>query len=125
MTIAVDVGQFCNFAQLRRRDSPTQNRSPNIEKPLLLLRMNANMIAMNVRRDLFGFSGIERETNLPFQFGEEDFRGPAMLQEKVFQARLVAALAQHFARFEDFRHPARDSDDLLLANERVEPDRQM
>src|SRR5207249_2282144 len=54
------------------------------------------------------------------KFSEKTFRGPAMLEEKIFQASLVAALPQNFACAENFRHTARDRDNLILANERVQ-----
>ena len=54
------------------------------------------------------------------QLGEKSFGGPAMLEEKEFEAGFFAALAQHFAGAKNFRDAADHRDDLLGLDESVE-----
>src|SRR5580700_1193044 len=87
--------------------------------------MNAGVIAMNVQRHFFPFSGIECEPNDLLELTQEMFSGPTVLQEEKLQSGLIAALAQHFATAENLRHAAHHSYHLLRANERVEANAKM
>src|SRR5882757_9870298 len=125
MPVGVTVGEIGRCAQLLRCYSPAQHISADIRKSRLLLRVNAGVIAMNVRRKLFWLSRIERETQSVLQFRQERISDPAMLQEKKFQPGALAVLAQHFGLAEQFRHAAYNRDRLLPSDESVQANAKM
>src|SRR6267154_6499089 len=112
MPVGVTIGEIGRCAQLLRCYSPAQHISADIRKSRLLLRVNADVIAMNVRRKLFWLSRIERETQSVLQFRQERISGPAMLQEKKFQPGALAVLAQHFRLAEQLGHSPYNRDGL-------------
>src|SRR5579859_6505708 len=111
VAVAVGIGKFSNFTKLRRSDASAKNGSANVIEASLLLLMNAEVIAMRVGGNLFSFGGIQVEADLPLEFREEAVCSPAVLQEKVFQTSLVAALAKHFAGAKDLCNATRDGND--------------
>src|SRR5262249_9628607 len=64
-------------------------------------------------------------SNLVFQFFQETLCCPSMLEEQVFQAGFVAALAKDFARSENLRHAACDGPNLVLLYKCIEPNGEM
>src|SRR5262249_56543787 len=85
-----------------------------------LLMVNTQMVAVNVERNFFGLGRIELKPDLPFEFVEKALCRPAVLQEKVFQAGFVAALAKDFAGAEDLRNASCDGNDLVLPADSVQ-----
>src|SRR5712675_646359 len=125
MPVGVAVGEIGRCAQLLRRYTPAQYVRAHIRKARLLLRMNADVIAMKVRGKLFRLRRIEREAQSVLQFRQERISGPAMLQEKKFQPGALAVLAQHFGLAEQFRHAAYNRDRLLPSDESVQANAKM
>src|SRR5713226_7933473 len=120
MPVRVPVGEARSSAQLLWRYAPAQHVRADIRKALLLLRVNPNVIAVNVRGKLFPFGGIERKTKPILQCGQEGLRGPPMLQEKKFQPGPLAVLAEHFRFTKELRHTAYNGDNLLPPHEGVQ-----
>src|SRR6202158_235015 len=120
MPVGVAVGEIRSGAQLLRRYAPAQHVGADIGKAPLLLCVNADVIAMNVRRKLFGLGRIERKPKPILQSGQEGLRGPAMLQEQKFQPGALPVLAEHFGFTKELRHAAYDRDSLLPPHESVQ-----
>src|SRR5258708_23212318 len=119
MPIGVTVGEIRSGTQLLRCYAPPQDVRADIRKALLLLHVNADVIAMNVRRKLFVLGGIERKAKPILQCGQERFRRPAMLQEQKFKARTLAVLAEYFPFTKKLRHTAYHWDNQLPLYENV------
>src|SRR5262244_180953 len=120
VAITIGVGELGYFAKLCGSDSPAQNGGANVIESGLLLMVNTQMVAVNVERNFFGLGRIELKPDLPFEFVEKALCRPAVLQEKVFQAGFVAALAKDFAGAEDLRNASCDGNDLVLPDEAVQ-----
>jgi hypothetical protein len=82
--------------------------------------MYADVIAVDVRRNFFPLTGIERKTDALLQFREKRVGGPAMLKEEKFEAGLFPAHPQNFAGAEYFRYSTNYLDYLVRLNESVE-----
>src|SRR6267378_6805087 len=81
MSVCVAVGKIRCSAQLLGRYAPAQHVRADIRKALLLLCMNADVIAMNIRGKLFRLNRIERKAKPILQSSQERVRRPTMLQE--------------------------------------------
>src|SRR4029077_1491305 len=120
MPIGVMVGEIRSGAQLLRRYAPAQHVRANIGESVLLLRVNADVIAVNVRGKLFRFGGIKRKAHPILQRGQEGVRCPAVLQEKKFQPRTLAVFAEHLRFTKELRDPAYNGDSLLPSHKGVQ-----
>jgi hypothetical protein len=120
VAVGVAFGEIGGKSKLRGSDASTNDGGANGEEAGLLLGNDAEMIAMNVRRESFDFSGIERETEALMDSGEERFGSPVVLEEKIFHAGTLAALAKNLTGTEDFANGADDGDDLMWLDENVE-----
>jgi len=59
----------------------------------LVLRVNALMVALDVRRRLLGNAGIELKSNSALQFFQETVGGPSMAHEEKLQTRSFTVFA--------------------------------
>src|SRR6266478_7971229 len=113
MSVCVAVGKIRCSAQLLGRYAPAQHVRADIRKALLLLCMNADVIAMNIRGKLFRLNRIERKAKPILQSSQERVRRPTMLQEKKFQAGALAVLAEYLRFTKELRHVAYNGDSLF------------
>jgi hypothetical protein len=120
VSVGVAFGEIGGKPKLRGSDTSTNDGGANGEEAGLLLGNDAEMIAMNVRRESFWFSGIEDETETLTDRGEERFGSPVMLEEKIFHAGTLAAVAKNLTGAEDFANGPDDGDDLMWLDESVE-----
>jgi hypothetical protein len=120
LAIAIAIGEVGDGAELRRSDASAKDGGADGKEAGLLLRDDAEMIAVDVRGKEFGFGGIEFVTEAEFHGGEEGLGGPAVFEEKELEARLFAGLPEDFAVAEDFGDRANDGDDLVREDEGVE-----
>jgi len=104
---------------LRGSDATANDGSADGKEAGLLLGLHAEMIAMDLGGEIFGFGGIEGEGETGLDGGEEGVGGPAVLEEEIFQASAFAALAENLAFAEDFGDGADNGDDLILMDESV------
>src|SRR5580700_7167594 len=81
VAVRVAICQIRRRAQLLRRNTASQHGGAYVDEARLLLRVNTEVIAMNVRGNVFRFGRVERKSDLPLQFFQEAFRGPTLLQE--------------------------------------------
>src|SRR5580658_7838536 len=81
VAVRVAIRQIRRRAQLLRRDTASQHGGAYVGEARLLLRVNTDVVAMNVRGKVFRFGRVERKSDLPLQFFQEAFRGPTLLQE--------------------------------------------
>jgi hypothetical protein len=56
--------------------------------------MHANVVAINVGRDMLGLGWVEREAKSPLNFFQKTVPRPTVLEEKLLQASALAVLAQ-------------------------------
>ena len=88
--------------------------------------MNADVIAMDVGGNFFGFGGVQSEADALFESAPRKVSGgPAMLQEEKLQAGAFAVLAQDFGFTKEFRDTARHGNDLIPLHESVQADGEM
>src|SRR5216683_665658 len=120
MPVCVPIGEIGSGTQLLRRYAPAQHVRADIGEALLLLRVNADVVAMNIRGKLFRLGWIEREAQSILQCAQEGIRRPAVLQEKKLQPRTLAVLAEHFRFTKELRHAAYHGDSLLPPHESVQ-----
>src|SRR5580693_883150 len=105
---------------LFRRDPAAQDSGPYIAEARLLLRMNANVIAVDVCRRILGFSRIESKPDPPFEFLLKVMRRPAVSQEKKFQPGPLAVLAQLVRVTEQLGNSPDHRQNLVPAHERIQ-----
>ena len=120
MAVGVAVGEISGETKLRGSDAPANDGSANREDAGLLLRDDAEMVAMDARREAFGFGGIESEPEFFVQSGEEGVGGPIVFQEQEFEASFLAGLAKDLGLAKDFGDSADDPDDLLRLDEGIQ-----
>src|SRR5579864_6877435 len=123
--IGVVLGKIRRGAQLLWSDAPAQHVRADIRKPGLLLRMNANVVAVNIGRNFFRLGGIQREAEPLLQRRKEGVRRPSVLQEQKLQPSALAVLAEHFGFPKELRHAAYYGDNLFPRNESVETNAKM
>src|SRR5207245_2356444 len=91
---AVALGQIGHGPHLLGGETTPQDRGAGVDVAVLLLRVNADVIAIHVVGRLFGDGGLESEADAPLELGLEALGGPAVLQEEELQPRLLAVLAR-------------------------------
>lgn len=84
VAIAMLFSEVGGETDLRGSDAPTNDGSADGEEARLLLRDDAEMIAMEVGGKSFGFGGIEFVAEFGFDGGEEGVGGPTVLEEEIF-----------------------------------------
>src|SRR5258708_408470 len=99
------IRQIGGRVHLLRRNSSAENGSSHVAVARLLLRMNAHLIAINIRRWRFFDSGVELKSNPPLQFVQKTLCGPPMPQEEKLQSRALAMFPQHFRVAKQLRNP--------------------
>lgn len=125
VAVGVAFGEIGGEAKLRGSNATANDGGADGKQTGLLLRNDAEMIAMNVGRDRFGFGRIESEAETLVNGSEEGFGRPVMFEEKIFHAGAFAALAKNVARAEDFGDGADDGNNLVRLDECVEADSEM
>jgi hypothetical protein len=125
VAVGVTFGQVGGKAKLRGSDASANDGGADGEEAGLPLRNDAEVIAMDVGGERFGFGGIESETETLMDGGEKSFGRPVMLEEEIFQTSAVAALAKNVAGAEDFGYGPDDGNDLVRLDEGVEANREV
>src|ERR1700692_4169008 len=105
---------------LFRCDPAAQYGSSHVAISRLLLRMNSDVIAVDIIRWLRRFSWIELKSNPAFQLCLEILRRPAVPQKKKLEPRPFAVLAQLVRVSKQLGNSANRGQDLIPANEGVE-----
>ena len=103
MAVGETFGEIGGEAELRGSDASTNDGSADGKEAGLLLGLHAEMIAMDLGREIFGFGGIESERETGLDGGEEGVGGPAVFEEEIFEAGAFAALAEDLAFAEELR----------------------
>ena len=125
VAIAIALGEIGGKVELRGSDAAANDGGADGEEAGLLLRDDAEMVAVDLRGRLDGFGGSERKIEAGLQGGEEGVGGPAMFEEEEFEASLFAGLAEDFAFAEEFSDGADDRDNLIPRDESVDGDGEM
>src|SRR5579863_311117 len=103
VAIGVLIGEIGGEAKLFRGNAAAENVGPYGETVGLLLRDDAEMVAVKIGGQDFRFSGIKGETEALLNCGEESVGGPTMLEEEELKPRLVAGNAENVCVAKDFR----------------------
>src|SRR5579864_1563095 len=82
VSVGVAIGQIRGSAQLLRSDASSQYGSANVDKTTLLLRVNADVVTVNIHGNIFRFGGIKRKSNLSLQLIQKAVGRPALLQKQ-------------------------------------------
>src|SRR5579872_4806889 len=82
VSVGVAIGQIRGGAQLLWSDASSQYGSANVDKTTLLLRVNADVVAVNIHGNIFRFGGIKRKSNLSLQLIQKAVGRPALLQKQ-------------------------------------------
>ncbi len=101
-------------------DSSAQHHRSDVGKAGLLLRMNADVVAINIVRRMLFDRGIELESDALLQFVEKALRRPSVTQEKKLQTRPLAMFAQNVGVAEQFGNALDDGQNLIPANKRIQ-----
>ena len=113
VAVAILIDEISGDADLRGSDAATNDGGADGEVAGLLLRDDAEMIAMEVGGEEFGFGGIELIAEFRLDGREERFGSPTVLKEEIFEARFVAGLAEDFAFAKDVGDRADDGNHLV------------
>src|SRR6266550_5517536 len=81
------LGEFRSRLQLLRTDASAQNGSPYKAEPFLFLRMNPEVVTIDIVRRKLWLGGIERKAEHALQFTLESFPSPAFPKKEELQAR--------------------------------------
>src|SRR5262249_34300215 len=125
MAVGEAIGEISRSAKLLWRDAAAKNGSTHVDEPCLLLRMDTDVVAMNIRGRLLRLGRIKRKADDALEFGEEGIGSPALFKEQKLQPGFFAALTKHLPGAEDFSDASRDSDNLIRQNESVQPNTEM
>ena len=119
------LGEFGGLVQLIAAHAAAENRGAHVAEAGLLLRVNADVVAIDIVGHLLVDRGIELESDDRFKFREERIRGPAFLEEEIFQAGAVATFAESLLLAEDFGNAVHDGDRLIGTDKGVQLDGEM
>ena len=97
-----------------------QNRRPHIAEAGLLLRMNADVIAVDISRWMLGLGGIELKSDPPLELFLEVARRPTMPQEEKLQPRPLAVFAQLIGVAKQLGDSLDHRQNLIPAHERIQ-----
>src|SRR2546421_4129347 len=87
--------------------------------------MYANVISINIRGNLLVLGGVEFVTQLPLQLTPKALLRPALLKEKVLQARTLSVFTQCRLLAEQFSDATHDLDCFFQRHEGVKPNAKM
>src|SRR5258708_28079467 len=90
------LSEIGGYAELRRRDAAADYVGADGEEIVLLLGDYAEVITMDGSGELFGGGGIEVVAELGFDGGQEGVGGPAVLEEKEFEAGFFGGVGGEF-----------------------------
>jgi len=88
VAITIAFGEVGGESELSGRDSSANDGSADGKEAGLLLRDDAEMIAVDMSGGSFWFGGIEREIETRLERGEEGVGGPAVLKKRNFRRAL-------------------------------------
>lgn len=120
VAVAIALREIGGEGKLRGGGTAAKNGGTDGEKPGLMLRDNAEVIAMDGWRRIERLDGIKGIAKARFNSSEERFRGPGMLEKKIFHARFVAGMAENLGVFEDLSDGANNGNSLVPMDESVE-----
>jgi len=120
VAIRVLIGEIGGEAKLLRGDAAAENVGAYREAVGLLLRDDAEMVAVKIGRQDFGFGGIEGEAEALLNGGEECVGGPAVLEEEELKPRFVARNTKDVGVAKDFGDGADDRGYLVVLDEGIE-----
>ncbi len=98
----IAFGKIGGRLHLFGRDSAAKGHRSDIRKTGLLLRMNADVVAVDVVGRMLFDRRIKLESDALLQFAKKTVGSPSMPQEKEFQAGALAMFAQHLGIAEQF-----------------------
>src|SRR5262249_55566817 len=90
LAIAVSLGRVRQRAELCRRDPPAQHGGAGIAEVWLALRMDADVVTIDVFGPRLVRRAIERIAQARLDLVQEALGGPAVSQEEKLQSRLLA-----------------------------------
>ncbi len=119
LSVAVFVGEVGEFGELVAGEATVQDGSSDGAEAGLLLRGDADVIAVDVVGDgVFGDgAGIEFVAEFGFDGFEHGLGGPAVAHEEVLDAGAGAVLAEGGLLLEDADHGGDDFEGLVLGDE--------
>jgi hypothetical protein len=89
------------------------------------LGVDSNVVAVNVRRRVFGLCGIETESDSLLQFSLKVVSGPSMPQEEELEPCPLTVLPQLARLAKEFRDASDYWLDLVPAHERIQTGRKV
>ena len=125
VAVAVLVGKIGGEAELVGSDAAAEDVGADVREAELFLRVDADVIAVDVGRDFFRLARVEFEADAFFEVGEEAFGRPAVLEEEKFQTGALAIFAEDVLGAEEVGDAAGDRDDLIPCDESVEANGEM
>ena len=87
-------GELGGLGKLISRDASAENRRADIGEPRLLLRMNSNVVAIDIGRNLLILSSLELVAQSPLKLATEPFFTPPLLKKQVLEPCTFPVLAQ-------------------------------
>src|SRR6266446_845359 len=88
------LGEFRSRLQLLRTDASAQDGSPYKAEPFLFLRMNPDVVTIDIVGQKLWLGGIELKAEHALQFTLEPFPSPTFPKEEELQAGPLAMLTQ-------------------------------
>ena len=123
MAISKTVCQVSGCFHLIRADTASKDCGANVKTAFLFLRMDADVIAINVCRWVFDLRRIEPIAEALLDLILKALGCPSVAKEEEFQACPLAVLAQVGGVAKDFCDRANYGNNLALVEERVDPRR--
>ena len=114
-------GEIGSSMHLLGGDAPAQHGCSHVAISRLVLRMNADVIAIDVRGRLLGNGGIELKSNPPLQFFQKTVGSPSMAQEEKLQPCALAMFAQHVGLAEQLGNALDHRQSLIPLHKCVQP----
>ena len=116
-------GEGRGGVHLRGGDASAENGSAHVVEARLLLGMDADVVAVGIRRRVFRNAWVEIEAEAGVEFAEETLGGPTVLGEEMLQARAIAILAEAILVAKNFCDGSDDRDHLIVMNKSIETGR--
>src|SRR5579859_5033966 len=120
-TACETLGKIGSSLHLVRGDASPQCHRSHVRKTVLLLGMNADVVAIHIVRWIFFNGRVQVESNAILQFIQEALGRPAVTEEQEFQASSLAMLAQYVRIAEQFCDALHDGQHLIPAHKGVKP----
>src|SRR5713101_7443118 len=99
---------------------PTKDGETGVGVAVLLLGMDAHVVAVHVVGGIVGHRGLQAEADAALQLLQEALGRPAMGEEEELEPRLLTVLTQHVTISEDLRDSLDDEEDLDTVDEGVQ-----